>query len=181
MTVSLYACHGLGFIQPIDEMAQWLRLQLQLPVKTVGGSDPMLEQAAIVAAIGNDINAKRQIIFIGHSKGAMLGFYLPDCGLDLSNSMIVTIDPTCWGSNISAAQWSLFPEFPGQWKAKQAARWLNFTSGSYPGGGRMINPNETTYRQFSFTDDNHMSIVNDARTRQTVLATVQTFMKGNGK
>lgn len=180
MSFSVYACHGLGVIQPIDDLAQWLRLQLHLQVQTVGGIDPMIEQGSIIASIKADLSAKHQVIFISHSKGAMLAFYLPDNNVgDLSNSMIISIDPTCWGSNINAPQWSTLVEYPGQWKAKNAARWLNFTSGTYPGGGRMINANETAYRQFSFTDDDHMGIVNDPRVRKTILSTMQTFMGGN--
>ena len=48
-----YACHGLGFIQPIDQLARWLNVNTPSAIhfNTVGGSDPMLEEAGFAPAL----------------------------------------------------------------------------------------------------------------------------------
>ncbi len=160
-----YACHGLGVIQPIDQLARWLNVHTPngIHFNTVGGSDPMLEEAGIRASIEADLKAGRQLIFIGHSKGAMLAYYL-----GYPAPLAVAIDPTDWGSNIDCAEWTLTPPQPGQWRAPaNVGRWINFHQSGYPGGGVLANPSDAAQDHF-FPDCNHMTIPTDPRTMQII-------------
>ena len=156
-----YACHGLGFVQPIDTLAHWLnaRTPSGIHFNTVGGSDPMLEEASIRASIEVDLKAGKQLIFIGHSKGAMLTYYL-----GYAAPLVVAIDPTDWGSNIDCVEWTLTPPHSGQWRAPaNVGHWINFHQSGYPGGGVLENPGDGRDDHF-FPDCNHMTIPTDPRT-----------------
>lgn len=155
-----YACHGLGFVQPIDQLARWLDLHTPAGIHftTVGASDPMLEESAIRAAVEADLAAGKKLIFIGHSKGAMLAYYL-----DYPAALIVAIDPTDWGSNIDCAEWTLTPPLPGQWRAPEGVtRFINIHQSGYPGGGVLENPGPGREDHF-FPDLSHMTIPTDPR------------------
>lgn len=142
---------------PIDQLAAWLTAKGH-PCKIVGGADPQPLTDAIRSQIGpNDI-------FIGHSKGAMLGYYL-----NLKLPLVITIDPTDWGSNIECPDWILTPPNPGQWRATDGVkRWINFHQRSYPGGGILSNPGPNREDHF-YPECDHLSIVNDPRTRKIIL------------
>jgi hypothetical protein len=162
-----YACHGLGLVQPIDTLAAWLDANTPKGIRfrdhIVGGMDPQLEEGSIRASIQADIDAGRRLIFVGHSKGAMLAYYL-----GYPAALVVAIDPTDWGSNIECPNWDLTPPRPGQWEAPDnVTRWINFHQSGYPGGGVLANPGPVREDHF-FPDCDHMSIVNDPRTMKII-------------
>lgn len=160
-----YACHGLGMVQPIDTLASWLNAHTPAGIhfKIVGAMNPQLEEGPIRASIENDIGAGKQLIFVGHSMGAMLAYYLGYKAL-----LIVAIDPTDWGSNINCQNWTLTPPNPGQWRAtSNVIRWINFHQSGYPGGGVLSNPGPGREDHFFPTCD-HMSIPTDPRTMKII-------------
>lgn len=161
-------CHGLGVVQPIDQLGAFLHEKTGLTFSIAGGADPQLEEGLIRNQVQRAILAKQRVIFIGHSKGAMLAFYLSNFSPDL----IVAIDPTCWGSNVGAPAWDLFPPKPGCWQSWSKKKLINIHQAGYPGGGHLTNPGLFADDHF-FPDSDHMSIVNDPRTRDIVLKAVR--------
>ena len=174
-----YACHGLGILQPIDELASWLNANTPVGIHfvTIGGIDPMLEEKSIRETLAADVAAGRQIILVSHSKGAMLGYYL-----DMAMPLCVTIDPTCWGSNIRTPEWGVASfANAGMWRARDnVTEWLNFRQSIYPGGGVLANPGPTR-KEFFYPDCNHMSIVTDMRTRIKIRSAVLDVLSRNEK
>lgn len=162
------ACHGLGLLQPIDDLAQWLNDNTPNNVHfdTVGGFDPMVQQQDIIARLSGAFAGRRKLIFIGHSKGAMLGFYVPGYVIC---ELVITIDPTCWGSNIDTVQWTFASSRnAGRWQANpNVSRWANFHQPGAPGGGVLINPNGAR-EDHEIPGVDHMSIVNDPFVRHRI-------------
>lgn len=160
-----YACHGLGGIQPIDTLAAWLNEHTPKSIhfNVVGSTNPQLEEGEIRQRITADLQANKKLIFVGHSMGAMLAYYL-----NYAAPLIVAIDPTDWGSNINCPPWTLSPPQPGQWRATDGVvRWINFHQVDYPGGGVLSNPGPGREDHF-FPDTNHMSIPTDPRTMNII-------------
>lgn len=158
-------CHGLGVVQPIDQLAAVLNAKTPLRFEIVGAADPMLEHGAIASRVTGAIKEGKRVIFIGHSKGAMLAYYLSV----YSPTLTIAIDPTCWGSNINTAAWAFAaPGFAGTWRAAGHGRFINFHQSGYPGGGKLENPSEPTREDYFFPQCDHMSIVNDPRTVEIV-------------
>lgn len=160
-----YACHGLGLVQPIDTLAAWLNANTPSGIhfKTVGAMDPQLEERSIRGSIEADLAAGNELIFVGHSKGAMLAYFLR-----YKAPLIVAIDPTDWGSNFECSDWDLTPPQPGQWGApSNVTRWINFHQSGYPGGGVLSNPGPGKEDHF-FPDCSHMTIPTDPRTMKII-------------
>lgn len=169
-----YACHGLGLVQPIDTLAQWLneRTPKGIHFQVVGGTNPQIEELKIRQSIESDLEDGKALIFVGHSMGAMLAYYL-----GYRAPLIVAIDPTDWGSNIDAPPWTLTPPRPGQWRAPlTVGRFINFHQDSYPGGGVLENPGNGR-EDHHFPDCNHMSIPTDPRTMRIVLNAVLSVLQ----
>lgn len=159
------ACEGLAVGWPIDQLAAWLNENTpqQIHFVVVGNGNPQMNEQSIRAQIEAKIADGYTLIFIGHSMGAMLAYYL-----GYKSPLIVSIDPTCWGSNIDTTPWNLLPPYPGKWRAPDNVdHWINFRQASYPGGGKLTNPgpNRTDYY---FADTDHLSIVNDSHTRNAI-------------
>ena len=161
-----YACHGLGVVQPIDMLVGYLNAHTPSGIhfRTVGGINPQLEESDIRINIVRDMGAGKKLIFIGHSMGAMLAYYL-----GYAAPLVVAIDPTDWGSNIDTVEWSLTPPKPGQWRAPpNVEHWINFHQNGYPGGGVLENPGDNR-EDHHFPDCTHMSIPTDQRTMKIIL------------
>lgn len=153
----IYCCHGLMIGWPIDQLAAWIT-GAGHPCRVVGGADPQPLAEEI------EMEIQPTDTFIGHSKGAMLGFYLKR-----NLPLVITIDPTDWGSNINCPDWDLHPPCPGQWRATSGVKsWINFHQRSYPGGGVLSNPGPNRVDHY-FPECDHLSIVNDSRTRKIIL------------
>ena len=137
---SCYACHGLIVTWPVDDLAEWLDQNTPAGIhfNTVGGVDPQLYAGAITTAVIRDIDAGKQVIFIGHSMGAMLAYYLADDlkSAGLKAPLFIPIDPTDWGSNLpDTLRWSWSVTAAGRWAApSNIGKWINYHQPSYPGG-----------------------------------------------
>jgi hypothetical protein len=181
-----FACHGLAIGYPIDDLAAYLNANTPggIHFNVVGGADPQPLQSEIEDQVVAAIKGGAQAIFIGHSKGAMLTFYLADYlkTLRLRAPLFVSLDSTDWGSNApDAGQWSLIPPAndAGQWFAPDSVdRWLHFSQPSYPGGGRaqLAGGNaitSLTAKQVAGAD--HLSLPNMPEVRRAVLAAVMAL------
>src|SRR5579872_3345241 len=113
MNLARYACHGLGILQPIDMLVH----DLGGDWNVVGGMNPHLEEVAIENRIKEDVAAGKDIVWIGHSMGAALGFYIPQLR-NWKFRLIITVDPMCWASNIDCYEWQTDPPQPGRWRAE---------------------------------------------------------------
>lgn len=172
---SCYTCNGLleqAFGNPVSELADWLNAETPAGIhfKDVGGFDPRPPvQQRIVADVKADIEAGKQVIFIGHSLGAMLAYYLADelNAEGLKAPLLVAIDPTQWGTNVPpAAPWMLTPPTPGQYKAPpNVGTFINFHQPAYPGGGVCIAGGQ----DIPVPGVDHISIPNCNLVRQTIL------------
>lgn len=159
------ACEGLAVGWPIIQLAAWLNENTPdgIHFVVVGAGNPEANEAEIRALIETHLKDGCILIFIGHSMGAMLAYYL-----GYESPLIIAIDPTCWGSNIDAPEWELTPPRPGQWRAPLTTKhWINFRQASYPGGGVLENPGFKREDHYLAQTD-HLSIVNDPYTRTTI-------------
>lgn len=190
------ASHGLAVGYPVDDLAAWLnaRTPAEIHFNIVGGLDPQPLQVKIeddvVAAIKGDPEkgiTPAKVIFIGHSKGAMLTFYLADYlkALKLRAPLFVSLDSTDWGTNApDVQQWSLAPPAgeAGQWFAPDSVdRWLHYWQPSYPGGGQAKRaPGNTTtgFSSAQVAGADHLSLPNMPMVRDGILAAINDVLRG---
>lgn len=171
MTIARYACHGLGIVQPIDVLALDLnRATPDLPpFQIVGGTCPPLEQGEIE---GRLLDAHADIIWIGHSMGAALGFYLTQKLKGLKFRLVITVDPMDWASNINCEDWQRNPPHPGEWVATgNFNRWINIHSDMYPGGGRLVGTNPKC-EDHHFPGADHIGIIALPEVRKIIMDAV---------
>jgi hypothetical protein len=172
---SCYACNGLleqAFGNPVSELADWLNAETPAGIhfNDVGGFDPRPPvESQIQDAVVADIQAGKEVIFIGHSLGAMECYYLADLlnSKHLKAPLFVAIDPTQWGTNIPLAPpWDLAPPTPGQYRApSNIAMFINFHQPAYPGGGMCVSGGQ----DITVPGVDHISIPNCNLVRQTIL------------
>lgn len=170
-----YACNGLmeqAFGGPVEQLATWLNANTPpgIHLNVVGGADPRPPvQQTIFDSVVTEIKAKKTLIFIGHSLGAGLCYYLADYlnSKSLSAPLVVAIDPTQWGSNLPPdAPWALTPSHPGQWKAPlNIGTFINLHQPIYPGGGICVGGGQ----DIAVPGVDHISIPNCNLVRQTIL------------
>lgn len=170
-----YACNGLmeqAFGGPVTQLATWLNANTPSGIhfNIVGGVDPRPPvQQAIFDSVVTDVKAGKTLIFIGHSLGAGLSYYLADYlnGKGLSAPLIVAIDPTQWGSNLPPdAPWALTPANPGKWAApSNIGMFVNLHQPIYPGGGVCVSGGD----DISVPGTDHIGIPNNDLTRQIIL------------
>ena len=175
-TVARYACHGLGVIQPIDLLAADLNALTPKEARftVVGGMNPPLEEAEITQRVRDDVHAGRQIVWIGHSMGAALGFYLPQAHPTWRFKLIITVDPMSWASNIDCSEWQTNPPRPGFWHPLGAFdRWINIRTKMYPGGGIMVSNKDPRCQDYLFADCDHIGVIADPRVRKIIFEAVQ--------
>jgi hypothetical protein len=176
------ASHGLLIGWPIDELAQWLNSNTPRGIhfNVVGGYDPQPQQEQIYQPCLEAAQAGKDLILVGHSKGAMLIYYLAD-QLKAAGQRVklaCSIDPTDWGSNAPGTiPWSVCMDGnAGNWLVpNNAETWLNFYQDQYPGGGiGHLAPGNTNtaFRQSHQPGESHLSIPNSAITRKAILAAV---------
>lgn len=179
MSYACYACHGLGVIQPIDEIAMELNAATPPGVhfNIVGGVDPRIEQGAIESRMAA-IASTYEFIWIGHSLGAALGFYLPQKYPKWKFALVITVDPTDWGSNINSSPWITNPPHPGHWHASpNAKRWINIRSSQYPGGG-ILDGNSPAWEDHHFPELPHIGIILDPRVKKIIFDAVKGEVEG---
>jgi pimeloyl-ACP methyl ester carboxylesterase len=185
MSDDRYCCHGLGVVQPINALAAELDARDGKHSFIVGGFNPPLEQAAIEKLVRSTAIRGRGIVWIGHSMGAALGFYLAQKFPLYHFKLIVTVDPMCWASNIECANWATEPPHPGHWIATgKFDRWINIRSSQYPGGGVLdsayahrgaARDTEADPRcaDHHFPDCDHIGIISDPRVRAIIFDAVK--------
>jgi len=165
MTLARYACHGLGAVQPIDLVALDLDRQTpdQPPFRIVGGigwSDPRITQGGIEASMAADHAAGKSFVWIGHSMGAALGYYLAQKFRDWHFALMVTVDPMNWASNIDCQPWQASPPRPGWWRAEgNFDRWINVRSKMPPGAGVLYNAKTPRCEDHLFPAATHIGII----------------------
>jgi hypothetical protein len=134
------ACHGLGVIQPIDLMVADVHSRTGFQFQIVGGIDPQPFEDDFVNEYVVQHKAGKKLIFIGHSKGAMMSFYLADrlkkYGIPLA--LVISFDSTCWASNAPGiTPWTnIGPPHRGKWYVPDNVdRWAYYRQDQFPGGG----------------------------------------------
>jgi len=176
MNLVRYACHGLGVIQPIDLLANDLnRLTPNQPrFLIVGGMNPPIEQPAIEGAMKAHHDRGAEFVWIGHSMGAALGFYLPQKHPDWKFRLIITVDPMDWASNIHCANWQTYPPRPGQWlPSGNYQRWINIHSDMYPGGGRLSVGGLPHVEEHHYPHADHIGIIALPEVRKIIFEAVE--------
>ena len=179
MTFACYACHGLGVVQPIDLLAAELNRETPEGVhfNTVGAFNPPLEETEISRQIAHDIANGREIIWIGHSMGAALGYYLPQTHPTWRFALVITVDPMSWASNIDCAEWATSPPPPGHWQAKgNFGRWISIHTSQYPGGGVLVNPGPAA-EDHAFPNNDHIGVILDPRVKKIIFDAVLQTVK----
>jgi len=162
MTLARYACHGLGVVQPIDLVALDLNRETPdlPPFQIVGGFNPPVHQAEIESRMAADHAAGKSFVWIGHSMGAALGYYLAEKFRDWHFSLMITVDPMDWASNIDCQPWQREPPRPGWWKAEgNFDRWINIRSKCPPGAGILVNSRQQRCEDHLFADADHIGII----------------------
>lgn len=171
-----YACNGLleqAFGNPVSELADWLNVETPAGIhfNDVGGFDPRPPlQQQITAAVIADAKAGKIILFIGHSLGAGMSYYVARdlVAAGYNSPLFVAIDPTQWGTNIPPSpDWMLTPPTPGQWAVPPGftGMFVNFHQPAYPGGGVCVSGGD----DIPVPGENHISIPNSTLVRQTIL------------
>ena len=175
MTFSCYACNGLIVSYPVVDLCAYLNANTPdgIHFNDVGGYDPQPLYGSIKDAVVGDIRAGKQVIFIGHSYGAMTCYYLADDlqAMGLKAALFIAIDPTCWASNLpGTVRWGWSPTDGGKWAAPaNITTWINYHQPYYPGGGVCISGG----RDIAVAGVDHLSIVNSAPVRAGILAAVK--------
>ena len=178
MIFSCYACNGLIVTWPVTDLASFLNNNTPdgIHFNEIGGVNPQFQYSSILASAVADIKAGKQLIFIAHSMGAMLCYYLADDlnAQGLKAPLFVAIDPTDWASNMSGTiRWGWSPSDGGQWAApSNIGKWINYHQPSYPGGGVCVSGGE----DIAVAGVDHLSIVNSSIVRNGVLAAVQKII-----
>jgi len=162
MKLARYACHGLGVVQPIDIVA--LALDRKTPDQpafhVVGGFNPPVHQPGIESMMALDHAAGKSFVWIGHSMGAALGFYLAQKYHDWHFRLVITVDPMNWASNIDCVNWQSAPPHPGWWKAQgNFDRWINIHTNMPPGAGIMVNTADKRCEQHHFPLATHIGVI----------------------
>ncbi len=151
-----FACflsHGLFIGQPVDDLAAFLNSKTPAGIhfNVVGGFDPQPLQGPITQQVVTAAQSGAEIIFGGHSKGAMLAFYLADHlkSVGIRAPLFISLDSTDWGSNApGTVPWALLVGQPdaGKWLVpNNVDRWLHFWQSAPPGGGQAaLAPGNTT-------------------------------------
>ncbi len=121
--LACFLCHGLLIGHPIDQLAAFLNTHTPTDVhfKTVGGIDPHPHQGQITQQVVDAQRAGAEVIFGGHSLGAMLTFYLADQlkTLGIRAPLFFSLDPPNCGSNApGTTPWAHLSGRP------DAANWL---------------------------------------------------------
>lgn len=179
------ACHGLWVGSPVDELAAYLNHETPPGVHfiTIGGSDPRPDTDRIIDDAIAAARRSARVVFIGHSLGSMLAFYLADAlkAAGLRAALIVAIDPTGWGTNAPGVPlWSevVFPPNTGRYFVPDSVDvFLHFRQYVPPGGGtaELAAGNKTThFETLTLASQNHLSIVNCDEVCSRVLAAVKT-------
>jgi hypothetical protein len=176
------ASHGLLIGWPVDELAAWLNANTPVGIHfvVVGDLDPQPEESTIIQSLLGAAAAGKDLVIVGHSKGAMLMFYLADAlkAQSIRVKLVASIDPTGWGSNAPGTiKWAVVLDGnAGQWLVPDNADvWLNFYQDSSPGGGvaHLAPGNATTnFKQYHLSSETHLSIPNAATTRKAILDAV---------
>lgn len=175
---SCYACNGLIDGAPVAELAAWLNAKTPKGIhfNEVGGIDPQIFYDSIKASVVADIHSGKEVIFIGHSYGAMTCYYLADdlFALGLKAPLFVPIDPTCWASNLPGTwRWGLSPSDGGQWSApSNVTTWINYHQPYYPGGGVCISGG----RDIPVSGCDHLSIPNTPTVRNGILSAINNLL-----
>jgi hypothetical protein len=151
-----FACflsHGLFIGNPVDKLAAFLNSKTPdgIHFNVVGGFDPQPLQGQITQQVITAHQSGAEIIFGGHSKGAMLAFYLADHlkSVGIRAPLFISLDSTNWGSNVpGTAPWAVLFGLPdaGKWLVpSNVDRWLHFWQPTPPGGGQAtLAPGNTT-------------------------------------
>lgn len=170
-----YACNGLAeqaFGNPLSTLADYLNENTPVGIhfNVVGGVDPRPPvQQTIFDSVVADMNAGKRLIFIGHSLGAGLCYYLADYlnAKGLNAPLFVAVDPTQWGSNMPPdAPWALTPANPGKWVApSNIGMFVNLHQPVYPGGGVCVSGGD----DIAVPGTDHIGIPNADLTRQVIL------------
>ena len=183
------ACQGLDEFavgQPVEVLAAFLNRNtpdgVHFPV--VGGVDPQLVADQIIADLIAAAKSGAVVIFVGHSKGAMLAFYAADAlkAAGLYSPLFISIDSTEWGSNVPGAlQWAIVPSaFAGKWLVPDnIANWLHFRQPAYPGGGvASLAPGNTTtqFQNFERTES-HVALPDTPTVEQIILQAVLAIVE----
>lgn len=177
MKVYGICCHGLGIIQPIDNLCSFLNKHTPSGVhfNIVGGADPRITYPIIIDNMIKAHAAGYEVIFMGHSLGAMLAFIAADKlkSHGIKSKLFVSFDSTQWGSNAPGT----LPYAPGSPHAGQyfvpdnVAHWIHYWQPVYPGGGRVhLAPgNTTTVLEEHRRYEDHINMVNAFDLQQHVL------------
>lgn len=171
-----FACflsHGLFIGQPVDDLAAFLNSKTPdgIHFNVVGGFDPQPLQAQITQQVVTAHQGGAEIIFGGHSKGAMLSFYLADYlkSVGIRAPLFISLDSTDWGSNApGTVPWAMLLGHPdaGKWLVpNNVDRWLHFWQSAFPGGGQAALAPGNTTTNFSTQQLNvdHLSVPTAAR------------------
>jgi pimeloyl-ACP methyl ester carboxylesterase len=175
MNIARFACHGLGVVQPIDLLAIDMdhATPSSPPFVIVGGFSPPLEERDIEASLRAAVGAGKELVWVGHSMGAALGFYLPQTNPGWKFKLVITVDPMCWASNIDCPEWETRPPQPGRWRALgNYDRWINIRTRMYPGGGVLMTKDARCEDHF-FPDCDHIGVIADARVRKIIFDAVK--------
>ena len=186
------ACNGLDEFavgQPVEALAAYLnaRTPKGIHFNVVGGVDPMLEQTDI---FGNALAAAKRgavLILIGHSKGAMMMFYLADWlkAQGYRVALVIALDATCWGSNMpGTTPWAvIIGENAGKWLAPDNVDdFRYFRQPGYPGGGYAYPApgNHTSNLKIYERMESHVALPDSPPVETMILAAVEKTMAAHG-
>lgn len=178
------ACQGLAEFavgQPVETLAAYLNAKTPDGVhfNVVGGIDPQPGAQAIIDDLIAAAKNGAVVIFIGHSKGAMLAFYAADAmkAAGVGSPLFISIDSTDWGSNVpGTAQWTIVAgENGGKWLVPDnVANWLHFRQPAYPGGGvaSLAPGNTATELQVFERTESHVALPDTPEVESIILQAV---------
>jgi pimeloyl-ACP methyl ester carboxylesterase len=185
------ACKGLAdplVGAPLEILIVYLNQATGIFFNLVGGLDPRpLFEGEIVEPVLAAHARGEQIVFLGHSMGAMAAFYLADRlkREGIHSPLFIAIDATNWASNApGVAPWTAPPATTppvGHWYAPDNIDvFYYFHQLAGPGGGvaELAHGNtHTRLHVYKMAQENHISIVNAQATRSVILGALTQLQK----
>jgi hypothetical protein len=182
------ACKGLAdplVGAPLEVLVMALRAETGFFFNIVGGLNPHpLFEVEILGPMVEAHQRGEDLIFLGHSMGAMAAFYAADRlkALGIHSPLFIALDATNWASNAPGVIPWIRPETTppaGHWYAPDNIdEFIYFHQAAGPGGGVAFPAHGNVHTKFHsgyLPNESHLSIVNSPIVRKAIVAALRAL------